>query len=271
MSVQGASIYETSAVRIERVTLPAGTRIYGHAHAVPQLVLLEKGHATVGAGGVTREIGSGVVRSSPAGDTVDLTFDAPSSCLIVLLEDRPCSVVPSVPAERAFVRSTRIESIRAAFERLLSDPQASPLELESLVLELCAEVTERHERPRSAATPPWLLRIRDRLRDAPQSIPCTTSLARESGHHPVYVARAFRRSFGIGLGEYARLARAESARLALMTTRLPICEVALHAGYADQSHLTRDLRRFLGTTPAAVRRRRDAVVSCVQETDLVIG
>jgi AraC-like DNA-binding protein len=34
----------------------------------------------------------------------------------------------------------------------------------------------------------------------------------------------------------------------------PLADVALMAGFADQSHMTRALRRSTGTTPAGLRR-----------------
>ncbi|WP_445681499.1 helix-turn-helix domain-containing protein [Radicibacter daui] len=46
---------------------------------------------------------------------------------------------------------------------------------------------------------------------------------------------------------------AEAVRL-LQRGRLPVAEVALRAGYADQGALTRALRRERGATPAALRR-----------------
>ncbi|HVH12448.1 MAG TPA: helix-turn-helix domain-containing protein, partial [Longimicrobium sp.] len=35
---------------------------------------------------------------------------------------------------------------------------------------------------------------------------------------------------------------------------LPLARVALEAGFADQAHLTRELRRETGITPGALRR-----------------
>ena len=85
-------------------------------------------------------------------------------------------------------------------------------------------------------------------------------LAAEAGLHPVYVARAFRQHFGIGVAEYARVVRAEHARILLATTEAPIAEIALLAGYADQSHLTRSMRRLLAATPSEIRQLRGRVV-----------
>jgi AraC-like DNA-binding protein len=35
---------------------------------------------------------------------------------------------------------------------------------------------------------------------------------------------------------------------------VPLSEVAMSAGFFDQSHMTRVLKRFLGVTPAMLRR-----------------
>ncbi len=50
------------------------------------------------------------------------------------------------------------------------------------------------------------------------------------------------------------LHRARIAGSALVHGTMPISDIALAAGYADQAHLTRELRRWFGVTPAAMRR-----------------
>lgn len=39
----------------------------------------------------------------------------------------------------------------------------------------------------------------------------------------------------------------------LATTRLPLAEIASLAGYADQSHFSREFKTAIGATPRAVR------------------
>jgi AraC family transcriptional regulator len=109
--------------------------------------------------------------------------------------------------------------------------------------------------------------VRDRIREAPVAAVTTADLAHDSGFHPVYVARAFRDYYGIGVGEFARLVRADRASEMLRASAEPLARIAAHAGYADQSHLSRDMRRLLGHTPATLRRRRAGVlqVSSVQD------
>ncbi|MBK1687625.1 helix-turn-helix domain-containing protein [Rubrivivax gelatinosus] len=52
------------------------------------------------------------------------------------------------------------------------------------------------------------------------------------------------------------LARARRAARAL-STGLPLADLAVQHGYADQAHLTRELRAWFGLAPGALRRRAD--------------
>jgi AraC-like DNA-binding protein len=48
-----------------------------------------------------------------------------------------------------------------------------------------------------------------------------------------------------------RIRRAERA-VELLSRGVPASEVARRTGYADQPHLTRSLRRFVGQTPSQI-------------------
>ena len=74
------------------------------------------------------------------------------------------------------------------------------------------------------------------------------------GTHPVYLARTFRESFGTTVGEYLRRLRLNHASDLIAKTDLPLGEVALDAGFADQAHLTRAFGQMAGTTPGRYRR-----------------
>jgi len=77
-------------------------------------------------------------------------------------------------------------------------------------------------------------------------------LAGELGWSRRHLTEQFRRSYGIGPKECARVIRFERARALLGSGRRPtLAEVAAACGYADQSHLTRDWKRFAGSTPSA--------------------
>src|SRR6516164_3514786 len=66
--------------------------------------------------------------------------------------------------------------------------------------------------------------------------------------------RAFKASVGVPPLQYVASRRLEFACLRLRTTQEPLSQIAVSAGFCDQSHLCRAFRRALGVTPAAWRR-----------------
>lgn len=79
-------------------------------------------------------------------------------------------------------------------------------------------------------------------------------VARLLGLHPVALARAFRRDHGCSITEYRRRLRLRRAASLLVSSSMPLADVALDAGFADQSHLCRVFRSEMGMTPSRFRR-----------------
>ena len=65
--------------------------------------------------------------------------------------------------------------------------------------------------------------------------------------------RRFLRSTGLTHGTIQQIERAKKAA-SLLESGIPILDVVDQAGYADQPHLTRSLRRFYGYTPVQIAR-----------------
>lgn len=117
-----------------------------------------------------------------------------------------------------------------------------------------------------AAPPSWLSRALEFLHDRPGESVRVREVAGAAGVHPVHLARVFRRHLGCTVTAYARRIRLERAATLLSLGRSPIPAVAQTCGFADQSHLTRALRRDIGLTPASFRRlARWADVASVQD------
>ncbi|UDY34402.1 AraC family transcriptional regulator [Dermatobacter hominis] len=79
-------------------------------------------------------------------------------------------------------------------------------------------------------------------------------VVRGSGWSHRHLSSRFRTQVGLTPKVAAGIVRFERATADLIST--PLAEVAVRHGYADQSHLTRDVVRFSGETPAVLRDAR---------------
>jgi AraC-like DNA-binding protein len=71
------------------------------------------------------------------------------------------------------------------------------------------------------------------------------------------VQRRFLRATGLTRGTFEQIERAKQATT-LLQKGSSIADATLVAGYADQPHLTRSLKRFVGFTPAQIYRADSA-------------
>jgi AraC family transcriptional regulator len=145
--------------------------------------------------------------------------------------------------------------VEVAMRRLvglcLSAREGDHLLVEDLSLLLTTAVATGHEQSRH--TPDWLMTAVEIVGDQ-----ATTQgleirdIAAQLGVHPVHLARAWRRYFEQSPGEAIRYRRADLAA-AQIAKGLHLAEVAANAGYADQSHMTREYVHVFGVTPGTFR------------------
>jgi AraC family transcriptional regulator len=151
-------------------------------------------------------------------------------------------------------RDVRLITIaRQIHSELIAGDAAATLALEGLTLELLARASRRYPATVKRKSTPlrWLGNIREMLHDRFSERLHIADLAAEAEVHPVYLARAFRKHYGRTPGAYLRRVRIDWAaqQLAAPSAR-PIIEIALLAGFSDQSHFTHAFKRELGLTPA---------------------
>ncbi len=79
-------------------------------------------------------------------------------------------------------------------------------------------------------------------------------IAHECGLSVTCFSRAFKRLIGVTPHGWLQNRRIERAKLLLSDRGLPLADIALLCGFADQSHFTRIFARLVGKTPGAWRR-----------------
>ena len=80
------------------------------------------------------------------------------------------------------------------------------------------------------------------------------ALSSMAGLSPYHFARAFQQSVGMPPHRYLLQRRVQHVEQMLRETQLPLAQIALAAGFSDQSHLTRHFRRLTGMLPSLARR-----------------
>lgn len=82
--------------------------------------------------------------------------------------------------------------------------------------------------------------------------PLLNDIATSAGLDPYSLIRAFRRLTGMTPHAYLMQTRISRGKTLLATGRSP-AQVALDSGFFDQSHFTKQFKRFTGTTPSIYR------------------
>lgn len=235
-----------------------GLRTQAHAHAVTSLVFGLRGRLEQTHGSRSGELEPRTLLVLPREVVhADLVGAEGCSCLFVTLSPAKLETIhrytPVLESVR-FASGGRIPTIASAlFHESWTDDSVRGLAVEGLVYDLLASLA-RDPGPRAERTAPWLKSLRDRL-EADFALPLAlTDLAREAGVHPAYLARAFARTYGTSLSVFIRTRRIEWSKDRLRSSQDPVAEIALAAGFFDQSHFTRSFKRVVGTTPARFRR-----------------
>jgi AraC-like DNA-binding protein len=131
----------------------------------------------------------------------------------------------------------------------------SPTSVAHTLVALLTELAERPGLEARSTPPPWLERVQEQIHDEFRRHHTLESLAREAGFHHVHLAREFRRRYGCTVGHYIRQRRVEFGCHRLTASLDPLSEIALDAGFADQSHFTNTFCQLVGLSPAVFRTR----------------
>ena len=177
-------------------------------------------------------------------------------CLVIELTEEKMSELEDVarPCELPVVhRNGAATRTGLRIVRELRNPDAlTPLALEGAALQLVVELS-RYRRRTYAGEPKWMKLVLELLHEAPPGSLGLSALASTARVHPVHLARTFRRAQGCSIGEYARRLQMDRVMQMLTQTKVPLTDVALSAGFYDQSHMSRALKRETGMTASQVR------------------
>jgi AraC family transcriptional regulator len=235
----------------------SGAALATHEHEHGCLVVVLDGTFDERFEAKTRMVAPGTVIMRPEGEPHSDRFGSGGGrCLNVEMQPRWLVGVRELarPLDRSAAYTGGAFAIlgRRLHAELVSGDDLSSLMVESLVLGLFADAV-REDGPGARTAPQWLLRTKERLDDDASLRVTLADLAAEAGVHPVHLATTFRRCFGRTVATYVRQLRVELACRELLASEAPIADIALAAGFSDQSHFGRRFKQAIGVTPAAYR------------------
>jgi AraC family transcriptional regulator len=131
----------------------------------------------------------------------------------------------------------------------------SHLAIEGLALELIATVARQSRCSLGSSRQPakWLEQAHEFIKEHCLDQLTLGEIARTVGVHPVTLAREFRRYYQCTIGELVRRERIEFACRELQQPGVTITDIAVAAGFYDQSHFARTFKKITGISPARYR------------------
>jgi AraC family transcriptional regulator len=236
----------------------AGSSLPWHRHAGATLCFVYTGAFTERYTGTTLECAPGTLKVTPADEPHSNRFGSEETRGLLVEAD---AVVVDRLGEHAGIlgqrASYRDEHLAGLAWQLLAEVRhadsATSLATEGLLLEILAGLARARDLRLHGTTPRWVVEARDYLHD-PGEIGSVGELAAVVGVHPVTLARGFRKAYGCTVGSYLRWLRLVRAARRLAESDAPLAEIAIAAGFADQSHFSNAFRRETGLSPSAFRR-----------------
>jgi len=253
-----------TAVSVEGFSLregrhAAGSSLAWHRHAGATICFVYRGAFAERFAGVTLECTPGTLKITPAEEPHSNRFGREETRGL-LIEANAAGVERLGPhahilEERASFRDAHLSLLGwRLLAELRAGDSAAPLAIEGILLEVLAGAARARElRMRGTVPPRWVTEARDLLHE-PEPVGSLGELADAVGVHPVTLARGFRKAYGCSVGAYLRRLRIARAAQRLTETDDSLAEIALEAGFADQSHFSNLFRRETGLSPSAFRR-----------------
>jgi AraC family transcriptional regulator len=250
--------YSVEIQRSGPATLPA---MYHNLHLVTVML---GGESVVVRGGARDghavRLATGESSVRPAGPGRQVTWPQGVHCLYVHLHPRLVRRLGGGPAHSLETRSRLgdrvVRDLGFELYRLVQADALDHRAAGDLVLALADHVAASYP---ASAEPPVPVGVRsleqvlDRFREGNPASYSVDSVARWCGLSRPYFSRRIRALTGLWPQAMILGSRIEAAKHLLERGDASLSEVAYETGFADQSHLTRALRRSTGLTPACYR------------------
>jgi AraC family transcriptional regulator len=244
-------------LRLTEAIYSAGLKLPRHSHELAKYCFVLAGSFSEKVGKDERARRPLSLSFQPADTTHEETHSSPGHHFLIevgahlLDRARDYSAILDRPVD--LTGGMAIPMATQLYEEFCHMDALSPLAIEGVILELLAATSRRELGAEDRRPPRWLEQVTEVLRDRFAENPTLSDLAAAANVHTVHLARVFRKFHGCTVGDYIRQLRIEYASRLLSTTDDSLVEIALAAGFSDQSHFSRTFKSHTRMLPSEFR------------------
>jgi AraC family transcriptional regulator len=237
-------LFEDSECTISLSVYPPLMKQEQHAHATPSLTLLLAGSLVELAGSEEIVAHHGSFGLKPDGCEHRNAYGSEGAILLSMS-------VHSAGLWKAAAAEPQWQWMGGCLQlsRMAAAAVRQQLPFADIAAELLARAPARSQA--RSAPPLWLSRAKAELADQPD-VPLQ-ELASRAGVHRVHLCRSFSRWYGESISGFRMRRRTEIALCGYLHRSAPAAAAAADAGFADQSHFTRTVKRLVGMPPGSLR------------------
>ncbi len=259
MGVEKLRSYELDCLTFAEVAYPSNFRMTRHTHELAHFSLVLHGSYTERFGRKNRAGKPSTLVLHPPQEEHEVTFHDARTCIFTVIVkpewlQRIKDYTEVLDSPRDFSCGLPVSLATRLYHEFKTMDRVAPLTMEGLALELLAESSRNLAGTSEHTQPRWLKQTIELLRARFSEKLSLADIADAVGVHPVHLSRVFRRKYHCTVGEYVRRLQIDFASHTLSTSNIPLHEIALSAGFSDQSHFTRTFKRLTGITPAQYRK-----------------
>lgn len=247
-----------NGLKLSETAYQPNSNLSEHAHSTAYFCFVLQGSFIENYGKLSRRCNPSTLVFHPAEEIHSDCFYTPTRCFNLQFETewtertRPFSVITDTPTDFSGVFLSQLAM--RIYKEFCNLDDLSPLIVEGLTLEILGEAARDFKKRLKNSPPHWLIQARELLNEQFRESLSLANLALAVGVHETHLSREFRRFYHCTIGEYVRRRRIDYACRQLSTPDVSLTEIALAAGFFDQSHFARTFKSQIGLTPNEYRK-----------------
>jgi AraC-like DNA-binding protein len=195
-----------------------------------------------------------------------LFFNIPDAALDAIAEEASAPRIDGLSCDFGSVLNDEIiRNLGGATLAAIRRPeQVNQVFVDHLVLALTSHIAQAYgglrsirDLPKGGLAPWQQRRACDALAARLEGDISLKEIAAECGLSVSHFSRAFRQSTGLPPHRWLLRHRVQVAKVLMKDNRQTLAQIAVAAGFADQSHFTRVFAKYVGASPGAWRRARE--------------